>query len=80
MMELCTETFNPGRYEGDWIDDQQHGFGTETWPDGAVYKGCYVKGMKHGKGLFKWADGSSYEGFFVDSNIEGYGINDIFTG
>jgi hypothetical protein len=23
------------RYEGDWKDDKQHGYGIESWPDGA---------------------------------------------
>ena len=60
-------------YDGDWVEDKQHGLGVETWPDGARYEGSYVDGKKHGKGLFKWADGSSYSGEFYDNNIHGTG-------
>ena len=31
-------------YEGDWVDDKQHGHGKETWPDGAVYEGQFANG------------------------------------
>lgn len=27
------------RYEGNWCQDKQHGFGQEIWPDGAKYEG-----------------------------------------
>lgn len=53
------------------MDDKQHGFGTETWQDGAKFEGNYVEGKKHGKGKFIWSDNSKYEGDFLDNNIEG---------
>jgi hypothetical protein len=34
------------RYEGQWKDDQQHGQGTEEWPEGAQFEGQYVKSKK----------------------------------
>lgn len=45
-------------YSGDWVNDLQHGVGTETWPDGAIYIGSYQDGYKHGKGQFQWIDES----------------------
>lgn len=44
------------RYEGQWLDDKQHGRGLEQWPDGAKYEGEYNCGRKDGKGIFTWAD------------------------
>jgi len=45
---------------GSWRDDKQHGFGLETWPDGAVYEGEYHEGKKNGRGKLTFADGSVY--------------------
>lgn len=30
---------NGAMYQGFWKDDKQHGYGKETWPDGAHYEG-----------------------------------------
>ena len=27
--------YNGSKYEGQWVNDKQHGFGIERWPDGA---------------------------------------------
>jgi hypothetical protein len=37
-------------YEGEWKDDQQHGYGVEKWVDESKYEGYYVMGKKHGQG------------------------------
>lgn len=40
-------------YEGDWVNDQQHGFGCETWEQGKIkFEGEYVQGKKNGKGRY----------------------------
>ena len=67
--ELESETI----YKGDWFNDQPHGRGIETWPDGSRFEGDYYAGLRHGKGTFLWADGSSYKGEFKYNCIEGYG-------
>jgi hypothetical protein len=59
------------RYEGQWKDDLQDGFGTEIWPDGSRYEGLYVKGKKHGQGTYTWPDGSKYNGNWQDNKICG---------
>ena len=46
-----------------------HGYGVETWIDGAKYEGIYKVGKKHGRVIFSWGDGSKYEGEFEDNNI-----------
>lgn len=60
---------------GDWIDDQQHGFGKETWEQGKIkFEGEYREGKKMGRGRYEWADGSYYEGDFLDSQFSGQGV------
>lgn len=61
------------RYEGNWKDDRQHGFGKEVWPDGAKFEGDYLEGLKHGKGTLTFADGAFYRGEFVNNDIDGSG-------
>jgi hypothetical protein len=33
-------------YEGEWLNDKQHGKGKEVWPDGTVYEGNFEDGKK----------------------------------
>ena len=46
-------------YEGQWQDDQQHGFGTESWNYNKIkFTGDFIEGKKTGKGRFE------FEGLF----------------
>ena len=31
-------------YNGDYLNDQKHGYGEFTWPDGRYYKGYWKEG------------------------------------
>ena len=62
------------RYEGEWQEDRQSGYGKEIWPDGAKFEGDYVDGLKHGKGKLTFADNAFYEGEFYNNDIEGTGL------
>ena len=48
---LVTETRAPcvSRFR----DDQQHGHGMLTWPDGRRYQGQWAAGERHGEGLVR---------------------------
>ena len=37
-------------YEGDMLDDKEHGYGVKTWTNGVVYKGTWVNGKENGQG------------------------------
>lgn len=37
-------------YEGDWEDDQMHGYGKYKYTSGATYNGQWVKGKQEGQG------------------------------
>ena len=41
-------------YDGDWINDQYHGLGVETWEyNKIIYSGEFFEGEKTGKGKFE---------------------------
>ena len=42
------------KYEGEWKDDKQHGYGVFSWADGRKYEGQYVNDKKEGHGIFYW--------------------------
>ena len=44
-------------YAGEWIDDQSHGQGTETYANGDKYVGQWKDGNYHGQGIKTYADG-----------------------
>ena len=63
---------------GDELDDGsrgvRHGFGVQSWPDGAKYKGQWSNNKAHGKGTFWHADGDCYDGEFKRDKSNGYGV------
>ena len=55
------------RYEGEWVDDVQHGTGKEYQADGSFYHGQFYQGAKHGQGTYIGADGTKYEGEYSNN-------------
>jgi hypothetical protein len=49
-------------YEGDYLNDLQHGQGTYTWKNGDTYVGGYKAGKRDGQGQYKWKTGWQYNG------------------
>ena len=49
-------------YEGDMVDNIQHGTGRMTFANGNVYEGGFHKGQFHGEGVLHLAKGGRYEG------------------
>ena len=39
------------RYDGQWVQGEAHGYGTEKVSNGNLYQGEWQKGKKSGKGL-----------------------------
>ena len=60
------------KYEGEWVDNQQHGEGTAYYPNGTTFVGEFVYG-KRTKGTYSFVDGDSYTGEHKDSDMHGYG-------
>ena len=43
-------------YEGDWVDNIRHGWGTRCYPSGNVYQGLWFNDVRHGEGTMRWLD------------------------
>lgn len=65
-----------GQYEGQWLNDQQHGKGQQQWSDGRVYDGQFVDGKFAGNGRMVWHTAKGvliYEGEYKDDLKHGQG-------
>lgn len=61
-------------YNGEFDDDQFHGFGEYNWErSGIKYEGYWNHGVFEGKGKMWYEDGSTYEGYFKDGLRNGFG-------
>jgi hypothetical protein len=60
-------------YEGNYLNNVQHGQGTFTWKIGDVYVGEYVGGKREGQGHCKWTTGWQYAGGWAGNGREGPG-------
>lgn len=59
---------------GSWVDDQRHGYGVYTYPNGDMYEGEWQSHLRHGQGVYTYKDtGSKYVGSWVSGKREGAG-------
>jgi len=75
--EIGTDTYY--KYEGEWKDDNPHGWGTLTARDG-VYEGEWVRGEKYGRGTTRYTNGDVYEGEWAKGEKHGKGIMRYING
>lgn len=61
------------QYEGYFMNDLKHGFGSLKYPDNAFYEGEFAKGYEHGQGTKFTTDGIRYEGRFRFGKRDGPG-------
>ena len=61
------------KYDGEWMQHQQHGQGTSTWASGDRYVGEYRNGKQHGTGTYTWANGNEYVGEYRNDKKHGNG-------
>lgn len=84
---------NGNRYEGQWDNNQRHGYGRMIYYvntgrlDSFVetYEGEWNRGKKQGSGRYIWSNGDIYEGEFFEGRREGRGVmiainNDRYEG
>ena len=55
---------------GEYLNDNRHGEGTATYPDGSNYDGEFLNGNKNGKGIFTLTDGTRYEVVFENDELK----------
>ena len=77
----ATFTSADGRvnFEGDFVNDNPHGYGKLTWSNG-LYEGHFKDGLWHGKGKMIFADGGSYAGGWREGKKDGRGKYTFPTG
>lgn len=68
---------NGDKYEGEWLDNKRHGFGTywkrEAGKFRVEYNGTWVQGKKQGFGVHYNAAGERYEGEWLGNRRHGKG-------
>lgn len=67
-------------YDGEWLDDEPHGFGKALVTDNLFYKGEFVRGLREGQGMLYTHDGKElktdniiYEGGWLGGKRHGKG-------
>jgi hypothetical protein len=57
-------------YEGAFVDDERHGQGRLTWPDGDHFEGTWVRGRRLGTGVFFCAkETKNYSQTWNENNV-----------
>jgi len=69
-----------GKFDGDFKDDINEGFGVWYKLNGDIYSGEWKDGQMHGRGVINYIDGSQFEGEFKHGMRDGYGIDITSTG
>ena len=64
-------TLNEAEYEGDFYNDEMHGYGTMNWKNG--YEGEWKNGLMHGQGSFYYKNGKIYKGSYENGEKNGKG-------
>jgi hypothetical protein len=65
---LVLEGRHPQRYDGEWVDDQKHGWGIMTFASGDVYEGNWRHDKKDGFGKAIWTGvHQKYQGYWKDN-------------
>jgi hypothetical protein len=60
------------RYEGNFENDEENGFGSMFWPNGNSYVGYFENNDRTGNGTFSWANGDVYIGGFQNNRCRCY--------
>ena len=54
-------------YDGDWVNNVKHGFGTRQYASQNLYEGMWFNNMRHGEGTMRWLDRNQmYSGQWQD--------------
>ena len=69
---------NGEKYEGNWKNGKEHGFGKQSFPhndeyERLSYEGFFEIGVRSGNGTLKWEGGEKYEG--AENVRSGFGID-----
>jgi hypothetical protein len=62
------------KFEGQWEDDLQTGYGVKMFACGDMHEGGYLRGQRHGNGVYVWANGDRYNGQWKNGRMHGQGV------
>ena len=57
------------KYDGNYVDGLQHGYGVYTCEDQGQYQGMWVNGQQHGKGKYVFPNGKVEIGIWDNGKI-----------
>lgn len=61
-------------YEGEFLNDNPHGYGKWTFKSGTIYKGQFFDGVFSDNGEMTWTNGAKYKGEFKKGQRTGKGV------
>ncbi|CAF1066575.1 unnamed protein product [Rotaria sp. Silwood1] len=68
-----TSAWVNNKYEGEFHNDQMHGYGTYSFANGDTYIGGWVNNQQEGHGIFNFSNGDRFEGGFKAGKMHGEG-------
>jgi hypothetical protein len=68
------------RYEGEWLKNQPHGYGSLTYANGSQYWGRFDHGRRQGQGMMKYSNGDEFEGTWQKDQPNGSGTKRYAAG
>jgi hypothetical protein len=72
VIPVMTLTLPDGsHYEGQILNGQPHGNGTQTFPDGRRYSGVFSQGRIYGYGVMYYPDGRQESGKWQNGKLVG---------
>lgn len=54
-------------------NDERHGVGKATFPNGDTYEGRYENGKRHGNGTYRFRNSAKYVGEYTKGRRHGHG-------
>lgn len=64
---------NGESYEGEWLRNQEDGFGVKIFADSSKYEGNWKQGVMSGFGKYYYLNGDVYEGEWLNGKANGQG-------
>ena len=62
-----------GKYDGELLNGEPHGYGVAIYPGGMRYEGNWRNCLRHGYGVEVFTNGNFFEGVFAFGSRSGYG-------
>ena len=65
--------FGSGKYDGELLNGEPHGYGVAQYPSGIRYEGNWKHCLRHGYGIEIFPNGNFFEGVFAHGSRCGQG-------